>query len=52
MVHAIPGGHFGDPVPDARFVDIQTDDEGTHHQDVVPVDAPHGGAEIAALYQR
>ena len=41
----------GDLFADARLVDVQTDDEGTHHQDVVALDAPHGGAKVPALDQ-
>ena len=28
--------------------DVQTDDEGAHDLDLVPLDAPHGGGKVAA----
>ena len=48
IVHSIPTGRLGDTSADARFVYVQTDDKGTHDQDVVLLDAPDGGAEVAA----
>ncbi len=39
----IAAGRLGDSFADARLVDIQTDDEGAHDQDLVPLDAPHRG---------
>ena len=51
IVHAVLAGHLGDTFADARFVYVQTDDKGTHDQDVVPLYAPHGGAEVPALQQ-
>jgi len=32
VVHTVPAGHLGDTFADARFVYVQTDDNGTHDQ--------------------
>ena len=40
IVHAVPAGHLDDTFADARFVDVQTDDKGTHDQYAVPLYAP------------
>ena len=46
MGYAVPAGYLGDAVADAWFVYAQTDNKGTHDQNIVPLDAPHGGAEV------
>ena len=36
---------------DARFINIQTDDKGTHDQYVMPLDTPYGCWKIAVLHK-
>jgi hypothetical protein len=42
-------GYLGDAFANARFINVQANDKGTHNLYVVPLDAPHGGTEVPVL---